>query len=314
MLLDPALRYNTLVSESDDFWDFYWETSAHKLADLGKWEAIRTASRLVRRLASDPLQPVRLLELGCGEGQIIGALVRAHAGVREIAASCGVDYSRSAIEKARRNFPELSFIEGDFTDPGLISGLGQFEIVLLVNALHEVFSAAYSEALGEVDVGQARQQVELALGGAVERLAPGGYLLLFDGLENLGDTSQPVRIRWNDRQARQRFETFAAEYRPFRITYRETGDPLSVELSYRDFTRYITKAIFLDKSLWQTERLESYQYFNQAEFTALFGRLGLEILELRTLTVDYEKWRAEVEIETAGMDFPVEHVLVVGRI
>jgi len=31
------------------------------------------------------------------------------------------------------------------------------------------------------------------------------------------------------------------------------------------------------------------------------------------LTVDYEKWRAEVEIETEGVDFPAEHILLVGR-
>ena len=301
------------MSESDEFWDFYWETSGRKLADLGKWEAIRAASRLVRRLVEDPLQPVRILELGCGEGQVIGALVRAHAGVRAIEASCGVDYAPAAIEKGRRSFPELVFIEGDFTDPHLLGGLGQFEIVLLVNALHEVFSAAYSDALGEVDVPQARRRVREALAMAVERLAPGGYLLLFDGLESAGDTSQILRIRWPDRQARRRFETFATEYRPFRIAYHETGDPLRVELSYHDFTRYVTKSIFLDKPLWQTERLESYQYYTQAEFTEAFERLELEVCELRTLTVDYDKWRGEVEIETDGVDYPVEHVLLVGR-
>ena len=301
------------MSETDEFWDFYWETSGRKLADLGKWEAIRAASRLVRRLAEDPLQPVRILELGCGEGQVIGALVRAHAGVRAIEASCGVDYAPAAIEKGRRAFPELVFIEGDFTNPHLLGGLGQFEIVLLVNALHEVFSAAYSDALGEVDVPQARRRVREALAMAVERLAPGGYLLLFDGLESAGDTSQILRIRWPDRQARRRFETFAAEYRPFRIAYHETGDPLRVELSYHDFTRYVTKSIFLDKPLWQTERLESYQYYTQAEFTEAFERLELEVCELRTLTVDYDKWRGEVEIETDGVDYPVEHVLLVGR-
>lgn len=299
--------------ESDAFWDFYWETACQNLADLGKWEAICTASRLVRRLAVNPLQPVRILELGCGDGQVIGPLVRAHAGLLAIDASCGVDYSPVAIEKGRRSYPELTFIEGDFTDPELIAGLGQFEIVLLVNALHEVFSAAYSDALGEVDVPQAKQRVAAALTGAAGRLAAGGYLLLFDGLESPGDTTRPLRIRWPDRQARRRFETFAAEYRPFRIAYRETDDPLCVELSYRDFTRYVTKSIFLDKPLWHTERKESYQYFTQPEFTAAFARLGLEICELRTLTVDYDKWRAEMEIETAGVDFPTEHILIVGK-
>lgn len=112
--------------------------------------------------------------------------------------------------------------------------------------------------------------------------------MLFNGLENSGDIQESLCIRFRHWQARHHFDTFACEYQPFRISYRELGDLLLVELSLRDFTRYITKSIFLGKSLWQTERLESYQYFNQTEFRAVFICLGLVICELRTLTVNYE--------------------------
>jgi hypothetical protein len=191
--------------------------------------------------------------------------------------------------------------------------LGQFEIVLLVNALHEVFSSGTSLALGEVDVEAAKRNVEQALAVAADRLAPGGWLVLFDGLENSGDIQKRIRIRFRHIQARRRFETFAREYRPFHITYRYTGDPFTVELTYRDFTRYVDKSIFLEKRLWQIERLESYQYFNENEFRQALSRLDLVIMELRTLTVNYDKWSSEVEIETPGFDFPTEHVLIVAR-
>lgn len=301
------------MPESDEFWDFYWEICLQELEDLGKKEAILATSKLILSLAERPEQPVRLLELGCGEGQIIGALVKAHAQVRAINASCGVDYSRHSIEKCRRTYPGISFIEGDFTDPDLMARLGQFEIVLLVNALHEVFSAGYSPELGEVAVPAAKQRVDQAIAGAVECLAPKGYLVLFDGLETSGDIREPLRIRFRHWQARRRFDTFVHEYRPFRISYHEVDRPTCVELSWRDFTRYITKSIFLEKELWQTERLESYQYFNEAEFREAFTRLGLTICEQRTLTVNYEKWRSEVDIETQGVDFPPEHILILAQ-
>jgi hypothetical protein len=183
----------------------------------------------------------------------------------------------------------------------------------MVNALHEVYSAGYSLNLQELAVEQSKLRVEQVLSSAVEHLASGGYLVLFDGLESSGDIQELIRIRFLHWQARRRFETFAHEYRPVRISYLEAGDPFVVELSYRDFTRYITKSIFLDKRLWQTERLESYQYFNEDEFRQAFARVGLVIDELRTLTVNYEKWRSEVDIETSGMDFPVEHILILAR-
>ena len=295
------------MPESDELWDFYWEVRLQALEDLGKREAILAVSKLVRSLADASGQGVRLLELGCGEGQVIGALVEAHS---SISASCGVDYSHRAIEKCRSSYPSITFVEGDFTDRGLLQSLGQFEIILFVNALHEVFSSTFSPELGEVDVPRAKNRVEQALVSATQILTPGGYLVLFDGLEYSGDITQQVHIRFRHWQAVRRFDTFAREYRPFRISYRATGDPFVIELPLRDFARYIDKSIFLEKRLWQTERLESYQYYSQAEFVDVFARLGLEIRDLRTLTVNYEKWQAEVEILTPGVDFPAEHILI----
>jgi SAM-dependent methyltransferase len=299
--------------ENETFWDFYWEFRLREMEDLGKREAILTVSKLVRSLSERPGRAVRLLELGCGEGQIIGALVNAHVGVLSIDASCGVDYSLPSIKKCRSVYPGMSFICGDFTDAELIAGLGQFEIVLLVNSLHEIFSTALTTKLREVDASIAKQRVTHTLASAVKHLSPGGYLALFDGLEPPGDIQTLLRIRFRDGQARRRFDIFVREYRPFRIAYRETDDLACVELSQRDFTRYITKSIFLEKRLWQTERMESYQYFNEAEFLDVISRLGLTTCLLRTFTVNYEKWQNEVDILTPGVDFPAEHILLLAQ-
>ena len=206
-----------------------------------------------------------MLELGCGEGQIIGALLEAHAQVPGSRPRWGWIIAAASIETCRRLYPGMSFIEGDFTDPALLASLGQFEIVLLVNALHEVFSACYSPRSGRWTFQPAKARVHQALGGAVG--LPGGLpagWCCSTGWSRRGMGGQIVRIRFQDWPARRRFETFAREFQPFRIQYRETGEPGCVELSRHDFTRYIDKSIFLDKPLWQTERLESYQYFTEA--------------------------------------------------
>ena len=296
--------------ESSDFWELYWDTHLQGLQNLGKREAILTISRMMRQLALTHNHPLRLLELGCGEAQIIGPLVEAHASLCAVRSCTGIDYLASSIQTCRRAYPPMTFIEGDFTDATLLESLGQFDIVIAVNALHEVFSAGYSEALGEIDVPAAKQSVERALGLAVARLARGGSLVLFDGLEPAGDPRQPVTLQFLHPQASQWFEQFAREYYPFHITYHRDS-PYTVTLPRRDFTRYIDKSIFLGKPLWKTERLESYQYFTEAEFRAAFARAGLDIRELHTLTVDEEKWRRTVEILTPGVDFPEEHIMII---
>ena len=301
------------MQDDTEFWDFYWETRLQPMENLGKREAILAASRLILQLSRQCGRPLRVLEPGCGEGQVVGTLVDGLAQYCAVQDVVGIDYLAQSIARCRRDFPGMQFWEGDFTDPALLGRLGQYDLLLLVNALHEVFSAGYSEELGEVDVPAAKQHVEQALAGLVEKLVPGGWLLLFDGLEPPGDPSDELQIRFLDRQVRDDFETFAREYVPFRITYRETGQPFSVELSRRDFTRYITKSIFLRKQLWQSERKESYQYFTEAEFRSVYMRLGLKITQLRVLTMNDVKWRRQVEIVTPGVKFPHEHILIIAQ-
>ena len=299
------------MEETNDFWDFYWETRLLPMENLGKRAAILAGSRLVRLLAHQHSHLLRILELGCGEGQVIGTLVDAHSQLCDIRRCVGVDYNPQSLARCRQDYRGMSWVAGDFTDADLLSGLGKFDMVMLVNAMHEVFSAGYAPELGEVDVPVAKQQVEKALAGAAGCLVPGGCLILFDGLEPPGDPTRRLRIRFLNDQARREFEIFVRQYRPFHIVPHETGDSGTVELSQRDFIRYITKSIFLSKHLWVTERLESYQYFTEVEFKEAFARVGLEIFELSTLTVNGEKWRSRVEIDPP--EFPLEHILILAR-
>ncbi len=298
------------MPETDEFWDFYWDTRLTAIETLGKRAAILATSRMIRRLAGQLERPLRLLELGCGEGQIIGTLLDAHASTCDLQASTGVDYNPGSLARCRQVFPGVHWVEGDFTDPELLTSLGPFDLVLLVNALHEVFSAAFSPELGEVDVAVGKRKVERVLSLVTGCLDHNGYMLLFDGLEPPGDPRQPVRMRFLSRAARTEFEQFTREYRPFRVSYRDLDRSGLVELSQHDFARYITKSIFLGKPLWASERFESYQYFTEAEFRAAFGALGLEITELEMLTVNGDKWRSRVEMDPPEDEFPVEHILI----
>jgi SAM-dependent methyltransferase len=306
-------RWSISMPEKDAFWDFYWENRLLPMENLGKQSAILAASKLIRLLAQQANQPIRLLELGCGEGQVIGTLLDAHFSLCANQASVGVDYNAQSLAQCRRDYPGLRCIEGDFMNSDLLAGLGKFELVLLVNALHEVYSDSFSPELGEIDTPAAKQRVELALAGAAGCLESGGWLVLFDGLEPPGDPDKILRIRFRDYQMRNEFEDFVEQYQPLRITYREVESLLCVELSQRDFTRYITKSIFLGKRLWETERLQSYQYYTEEEYRAAFACQGLEISELRTLTMNDDKWRYRVKIDTPGIEFPDEHVLILAR-
>ncbi len=110
------------MTSDNSLWEMFWEMRLRGMETLGKREAILAASRLVRQQWAG--QPLRVLELGCGEGQIIGTLVDGHAQECTRNKAVGIDSLRSSIERSRRDFPGMQFIEGDFTDETLLRGLG----------------------------------------------------------------------------------------------------------------------------------------------------------------------------------------------
>lgn len=301
------------MPENVAFWELYWDIRLQHMENLGKRAAILAVSKLIRQQAQQVNHPLKLLELGCGEGQVIGTLLDAHSQLCSIQDSVGVDYNPRFLEQCRNDHPDLRCIAGDLFDPALLEGLGRFDIVLLVNTLHEVFSDAYSTVLNEIDLPLARQRVMQALSMSADFLTPGGWLVLFDGLLPDSDCGRIIQIHFRDILIRQDFEKFVDQYQPFHIRYKQPGDPLSVELTFADFTRYITKSIFLRKKLWASERLQSYQYFTKDEFRDSFTRTGLDIHILQTLTVNEEKWRALVDIVTPKVNFPEEHILILAR-
>ncbi|MDO9084812.1 MAG: methyltransferase domain-containing protein [Anaerolineaceae bacterium] len=294
---------------NDPFWDFYWETRLQFLQGQGKGEVIQQASRLMRQSTA----PMRILEAGCGEAQIIGSLVEAHGSSTGEHTSIGIDRDLSALAVARKTYPAIRFLEGDFTDTELLQSLGQFDLLLLVNALHHVFSDAYNPDMGEIDVPWGKTNVHSSFSTLAACVSPGGYLILFDGLEAEGSPERQIRIRFQNSEAWQKFQIFAQEYKPFKINFQKESESNTITIRHRDFTRYVTKIIFLGKSLWERERHESYQYFNMHEMQEMLTDNGFVTQEFRLLSVDYDHWLQDVEILTPGVEFPPEHVMITAR-
>ena len=71
---------------------------------------------------------MRVLELGCGEGDLLAAVRPAHG--------VGIDLSPLMIERARNRHPECRFVVGDVHAPELE---GQFDFIICSDLLNDVF-------------------------------------------------------------------------------------------------------------------------------------------------------------------------------
>jgi SAM-dependent methyltransferase len=70
----------------------------------------------------------RVLELGCGTGDLLNRLEPAHG--------VGVDLSANMVDVARRRFPHLQFAQGDIEDAEFLESLGgPFDVIILSDTI-----------------------------------------------------------------------------------------------------------------------------------------------------------------------------------
>ncbi len=104
-------------------WDAVAEAGWHRRGLGGAYHG-RLAE--VFRLVIPP--GLRVLDLGCGQGDLLAAL--------EPAVGVGVDFSGATLDRARERHPNLRFVEGDAHDVDL----GEtFDVILLFDLINDVW-------------------------------------------------------------------------------------------------------------------------------------------------------------------------------
>lgn len=71
---------------------------------------------------------VSILDLGCGTGSLLAQL--------EPANGVGIDFSAAMVEEAKKNYPGLTFIQGDIENEAVIDNLGQtFDVIVISDTI-----------------------------------------------------------------------------------------------------------------------------------------------------------------------------------
>jgi SAM-dependent methyltransferase len=298
--------------ENKALWGNYWAERQKSLRHPGgKRRAVTAAFELLKGLAGKSAKPVGIIELGCGEGHILGELLKmCEANKIPIKECVGVDNQPNAIQNARRLYPRASFLVADYANQPL--NLKPFDLVMLVGTLHEVYSSNRSVASGEIDRDLGEKAVEKALRQSARLVGDKGYMVLFDGVEHSLPELKIV-VNFQSTEAAEEFKQLASEYEAFHLEYEGLTPGDRVRISMHDFTRYITKTRFFNTNLWEIEKRESYQYFSANEFKKKLGGAGLKVLTLQCFSPRQKDWHRRVRIETPGVDFPKENILIVGQ-
>jgi SAM-dependent methyltransferase len=94
-----------------DDWDCHWDQYAESAA-CNPAQSLRR--KTIRALLSLGNRPARVLDIGCGQGDLIAELRAAYPAVE----LRGIDYSDAGIQVARRKVPGATFLRRDLLEPG----------------------------------------------------------------------------------------------------------------------------------------------------------------------------------------------------
>ena len=105
----------------------HFEVAGDELDRLGKFNAAyRENDRKFMRFLIPPGK--RVLELGSGRGELLAALQPSYG--------VGVDFSASAVAKAKELHPDLHFVLGDAEDPNTLAGIeGPFDYIVIADTI-----------------------------------------------------------------------------------------------------------------------------------------------------------------------------------
>jgi cyclopropane fatty-acyl-phospholipid synthase-like methyltransferase len=112
-----VMRATKAGAGADEGWDRHW--SDHATANALNPAQVYRREVIFRLLAlKDAPAPVRVLDLGCGAGELDMHLLRERSDIELL----GLDMSETGIELARRKVPTAQFRQQDFTKPLAIPG------------------------------------------------------------------------------------------------------------------------------------------------------------------------------------------------
>lgn len=248
-------------------------------------------------------------DMGMGSGTGSEALAALYPSIRVT----GVDINPEMVERAAARYQRLNldFRAGDIGKPCFEPD--SLDAIFNSSVLHHVTSFN----------GYRLNEAALALEHQVAQLRPHGSLIVRDFVR-----PEPGEVLLElPQEAASLFRRFAGEFRFLKpgaergFAYQELECPREGWCRFRCQSLHATEFILRKDYTndWDTEVLEEYTYFTQAEFEAHFHRLGLRILASTPL---WNPWiinhRFEGQLQLRDLDgeplgFPPTNYLIVGE-
>lgn len=271
---------------------------------ISKNPVVKEVGKLIQeKLKRKPI--VHIIDIGCFSGSLINRIYKnLPTRFRKQVRLTGVDNDRESLEKGKENYQEITFVIA-----GLLKGIPlieQYDIAILSNVLHEVYSEKIQKNLGPLIAAKA---VKSAVRRVINLLNTDGYLVMLEGIKP-SFPSKDVVIKPATSLVLEKFFKFAKKYKVVPIKLEKLPDK-KIKTNLGSLAAFLTKARYLNKSYWKQESLELYQFFTTGDFKRMLRGEKMKIVKFELQKFSRAEIRKQIKSIKPDVQIPAKNVLIV---
>lgn len=286
--------------------DYYAYLTLRLDKGISKNPVVKEVEKLIQKILKRRAI-IHVADIGCFSGSLIDRIYKnLPIRLRKRVRLTGVDNKKESLVKGRENYPEITFMIGDLSKGVLL--IEQYDIAILSNILHEVYSEKIQKKLTPLTAAKA---VKSAVHRVVSLLNRDGYLVILEGIKP-SFPSKDIIIEFATSLVLEKFFKFAKKYKIAPIKIEKLLDK-KIKTNLGSLAAFLTKARYLNESYWKQESLELYQFFTAEDFKRIFRGEKMKIVKFELQKFSRTEIRKQIKSIKPDVQIPAKNALIVAK-
>lgn len=248
----------------------------------------------------------KILDVGCFNGSMLNRILQdVPQDIRPHVKCIGVDNDVIVLISGHRKFRNVGFVCGSPTYPLPLSY--GFDVAILSNILHEVFSESYLQEKSHVS---AINTTISAISNTSNLLVDRSYLVIQDGILP-EDSERLVDIRFHDENSFHEFLRFCKEYF-YQVPFTSLSNN-KIRLSLHSLSLFLTKRRYLSTGYWSLEANQIYPIFSESDYRRILSSLGYDVISCNFSKVSESNRKFDFVYSEQQSLCPAKNVVIVAR-
>ncbi|MEO6508546.1 MAG: methyltransferase domain-containing protein [Patescibacteria group bacterium] len=249
------------------------------------------------------LDTIRILDMGCFTGSVLHQIYKnSSPRIKSKLILVGLDVEEEALKRGSEKFQNITYVKEDFfqTQESLVH---QYDIVILSNVLHEIFS---DELIQSKKSSYSR--VNDVIRYASRLIKSNGALIILDGFMP-EKSKKMIKIEFKNENYANKFKQFLKSYKAFDLRGEFTSKT-EVITNVATSAVFLAKYRYIDTTYWKSEAKQLYQFIKIKKMKSILKQNDFYNTQFELQHFNDDVFKSMFDSLPREEDFPMKNVLI----